>query len=114
MPIPPTNIRYVDVDADAGGNGTTNALTGANCAYKSLSIWEAARQTDLVTGDIIEQCICESNGGSHTADTTAAVIDGWTTDATRYIDIKTSAAGRHDGKWNTGKYRIEETLMVEG
>jgi hypothetical protein len=109
-----TNIRYVDVDADAGGDGATNALTGANCAYKSLSIWEAARQANLVTGDIIEQCICESNHANHTADTTAVTIDGWTTDATRYIDIKTSASGRHDGKWNTAKYRLDSSSDVFG
>ena len=30
--------RYVNVNADAGGNGTTTALTGANCAYTSDSI----------------------------------------------------------------------------
>jgi len=97
------NIRYCDPDAEVGGNGTTNALTGANCAYKSLAIWEAARQAVLTD---IEECVCESNGGSHTADTTAVIIDGWTTTSSYYIYIHTSAAGRHDGKWNTGKYRL--------
>ena len=99
--------RYVDVDAAAGGDGTTNALTGANCAYKSLNIWEAAQQQNLDTGNNIAECICESNHANHTADTTVVTIDGWTTSATDYISIKTSAAGRHDGKWNTGKYRLE-------
>lgn len=104
--MPSTNVRYVDVDAEVGGDGTTNALSGANCAYRSLSIWEAARQADLPTGDIIEQCICESSHANHTADTTATTIDGWTTDATRYIEIKTSTGARHDGTWNTAKYRL--------
>ena len=97
------NVRYVDVDADAGGDGTTNALTGANCAYKSLSIWEAARQAVLSD---VEECVCESSHANHTADTTAAVIDGWTTDATNYIYIHTSTAARHAGIWSTSKYRL--------
>jgi hypothetical protein len=96
--------RYVDPDAAVGGNGTTNALSGANCAYVSLNVWEAARQAIL--GDI-EECICESNGGSHTADPTAVVIDGWTTTAAFYIDIKTSAAARHAGVWGPSVYRHE-------
>jgi len=106
--MPTTNTRYVDVDAEAGGDGTTNGLTGATCAYKSLSIWEAARDDvgDLVANDTVEQCICESSHANHTADTTLVVIDGWTTDATRYIEIKTSAAARHAGVYTTAKYRL--------
>ncbi len=105
-----TNTRYVDPDADAGGNGTTNALTGANCAYKSLSIWEAARQGVLTD---IEECICESNGALHTADTTVCTINGWTTTPAYYIYIHTSAAGRHNGVYNTSKYRMEVTNDVD-
>lgn len=100
-----TNIRYVDPNAEVGGDGTTNALTGANCAYKSLAIWEAARQADLVSGDIIEKVICSSDdaGSTHAADTTGCTIDGWTTDATRYIQIE--AASSHGGKWDDTIYR---------
>lgn len=99
-----TNTRYVDVDADVGGNGTTNQLTGDNCAYKSLSIWEAARQAVLSD---VEECICESNGLAHTADSTAVIIDGWTTTAVYYIYIHTSATARHNGTYQTTKYRLE-------
>ena len=98
-----TNTRYVDVDADVGGDGTTNALTGANCAYKSLNIWEAARQAVLSD---IEECVCESNGGSHTADTTSVTINGWTTTAAYYINIHTSVAGKHTGIYSATKYRL--------
>ena len=104
-----TNTRYVDPNAAAGGNGTTNALSGANCAYQSLSIWEAARQADLPTGDIIERVICASNqdAGGGSADTTACTINGWTTDATRYIQIE--AATSHGGIWNDNIYRLSPT-----
>lgn len=101
--------RYVDADSTAGGNGTTNSIIPAdpNRAYVSLNAWEAAEQQNLTDGggDIAE-CICESNGVGHTADTSALAINGWTTAVGNYITIYTSAAARHDGKWNTGKHRL--------
>ncbi|MCR4301933.1 MAG: hypothetical protein NUV51_10010, partial [Sulfuricaulis sp.] len=106
-----TNIRYVDPNSTTGGDGTTNALSGAARAYVSLSAWEAARQADLVTGDIIERVICSSDdaGATHAADTTAFTITGWTTDATRYIQIE--SASSHGGKWNANIYRLEVTNL---
>lgn len=97
------NVRYVDPDSTAGGDGTTNALTGANRAYVSLNAWEAARQAVLSD---VEECICESSHANHTADTTAVVITGWTTTATNHISIKTSAGARHAGVWSNSKYRL--------
>jgi hypothetical protein len=117
-PQPPTNLRvqgkvatitrYVDVDADTGGDGTTNALTGANCAYKSLSIWEAARQADIDSAGNIEKVICCSNHANHTADTTACAIAGWTTSAANYIWI-TTEVGHGGTPYSTSKYRRELT-----
>ena len=105
-----TNVRYVDADAEAGGNGTTNCILscGGTAAYASLNIWEAARDDvgDLVTNDTIEEAALESSSANHTADTTAVLIDGWTTGTNNYIKIYTTAAARHDGKWNEGKYRL--------
>lgn len=99
-----TLTRFVNPNSTAGGDGTTNATAGANRAYVSLSAWEAAQQQDLDTGNNIAECICETGG---TADTTAVTIDGWTTSATDYIDIKTSSGHRHAGVWNTAKYLLE-------
>lgn len=104
------NVRYVDVDADAGGDGTTTALTGGTCAFKSLNIWEAARDADLTGGDgggnyVVERAICGSAHANHTADTTAVTIDGWTTSANSYIDILTDASNRAGCSWDTSKYR---------
>lgn len=106
-----TITRYVDPNAAAGGDGTTNGLSGSTCAYASMSIWEAAQQQDLTDGggDIAE-CICDSNGGA--ADTTAVTIDGWTTNSTSYIWIHTPTSSRHDGKWNTSKYRLQVANLV--
>jgi hypothetical protein len=96
------NTRYVNTASSPGGNGTTNATVGANRAYASLGEWEAARQAVLADVEIV---ICEGA----TADTTGVTIDGWTTTSTNYIEIKTDAAGRHDGKRNTSKYRLDTT-----
>jgi acid phosphatase family membrane protein YuiD len=43
------------------------------------------------------------------ADTAAATITGWTTSAGNYVKIwtDTAEAYRHQGKWDTGKYRLE-------
>jgi hypothetical protein len=87
-------IKIIDPD---NGTGTD---------YTSLSAWEAAMQKNLVTADEISVAKCRCTGG--TADTTAVLVYGWTTDATRYIKIWTDPAEgyRHDGKWNTSKYRL--------
>jgi hypothetical protein len=104
-----TVTRYVDPNADAGGDGTTNALTGSNCAYQTLLAWNTARARDITSAtgdDTIEEVICSSNGGA--ADTGRCAIDGWTTSATNYIDIKVAASSRHTGPpYDTSKYRIE-------
>jgi len=40
-------------------------------------------------------------------DTTAVTIDGWTTGPNNYIRVYTPTAARHNGKWDTSKYRLE-------
>ena len=47
------------------------------------------------------------DGAWTSADTTSLTIDGWTTTSTNYIRIYTTAAARHNGKWDAGKYRLE-------
>ena len=103
-------LRYVDPNAAAAGDGTTNALSGGNCAYVSLNAWEAATQQDLTdAGGDTARVVCSSDdaGATHAADTTACAIDGWTTGASNYITIK--AASSHGGKRNATIYRLETT-----
>jgi len=60
------------------------------------------------TGDsAIAVAKCRASTGA--ADTTAVSIDGWTTSATNYIKVWTdpTEAYRHQGKWDTTKYRLE-------
>lgn len=102
-------VRYVNTASSAGGDGTTNATTGGNRAYASLSEWEAAEDSvDLVAAGDTHTVYCEGTA----ADTTSVVVSGFTTNATYYVTIITNpaqGAGRHSGKYDTGTYRIEKT-----
>jgi hypothetical protein len=101
--------RYVDPNS-SGGNGTTNALSGANAAYASLFSWEANRRRNLVSADEIEKVICSSNDGgegAHLADTTYCAIDvgtGWTVDSGHFIYLQ--GATKPGAKWNDNIYRM--------
>lgn len=79
----------------------------------SLGVWEAARQADLATNDLIEECICCSNGASHSADTTTCTVVGWTTGTNNYIDIKTELSSRPACRWDTSKYRRTYPLGIQ-
>lgn len=104
-----TVIRYVN-PASSGGDGTTNATSGAQAAYASLNAWEAAEQTNLVSDGDIHEVRCEGTG-----DTGAGVsINGWTTGASNYIYIVAESANRHDGTWSTGKYYLEGASSATG
>src|SRR3989338_10070796 len=62
--------------------------TGYSNCYTSLSAWEAAENRNLtVTNEI---AVARIEGTWTNPDTTAVTIDGWTTDATRYIRIYTA------------------------
>lgn len=95
-------VRYVNTASTLGGDGTTNATTGDNRAYASLSEWEADEQTDLDTANNTHLVHCEGSAAD-----VAATIDGWTTSVTDFITVQVDTDKRHDGKWNAGKYRIE-------
>lgn len=79
----------------------TKTIKPSGGDYTSLSAAEAGEQRDLVAADEIAVLECYSM-----QDTTAVVIAGWTTDATRYIKVYTLSSERHDGKWDTSAYRL--------
>lgn len=85
---------------------------GSGYDYDSLSDWEAdlggTTSGNLPADNEIAVAKCRCTGG--TADGTAVSINGWATDATRYIKVWTDPAEsyRHNGTYQTGnKYRIE-------
>ncbi|KKQ55398.1 MAG: Coagulation factor 5/8 type domain protein, partial [Parcubacteria group bacterium GW2011_GWA2_38_13] len=97
-----------------------NCTGYANC-YTSLSAWETAyggvsfgacAQGDLVCAGRI--AVAQIDGAWTNADTVGTTIDGWTTDATHYIQISTTQAARHSGKWDDGKYRIITSPGITG
>jgi hypothetical protein len=96
--------RYVDVDAAAGGDGTTAALSGANCAYKSLAIAIAAL-SGVTLGEPY-RIICGSNHANHTADTSAATVSGFTASATNTLTITTDAGSKASTSWSVNKYQL--------
>jgi hypothetical protein len=83
--------------AQVGPGKTYSTLSGALAGEQAIG-------NDLPTRDEIMIFECYSF-----QDTTNVVIDGWTTDATRYIRVYTPTAERHDGKYNNSKYRLEIT-----
>ena len=87
-----------------------NNYLGIEPCYTSLFNWESARQRDLVLNNEIEEVRIE--GTWIQADKKPIVIDGWTTTPDNYIRIYTDASARHDGKWNTSKYRLEITNNI--
>jgi len=93
-----TVTRYVNTNSTPGGDGTTNATSGANRAFASQNEAEASLQR--TTSDVI-RIICDGTA----VDTTAVTYDGWTVSSPGYISVE--GASSHGGKWNTSKYRME-------
>lgn len=91
-------IRYINPASTAGGDGTTNATSGANRAYATWAEWESNENADI-TG----------TGGHHVAYVVAGantenrvIITGWTTDNTHRIKIMAEAGSECLGTWGTG------------
>lgn len=78
----------------------TRTVKAAGGDYTTLSAAEAGEQGNLVTLDRLLVIECYNF-----QDTTAVVIDGSSTDATRYIRVV--AIDRHLGTWSTSAYRLE-------
>ena len=96
-----TITRYVNTASTAGGNGTTNATTGANRAYATMNACVAALKAthaDMVTNDVV----LDVRASGATADTVQVDISGFTGDATRYLMI----TGEASKSWDTAKYRL--------
>ena len=102
-------IRYVNPNS-AGGDGTTQALSGSTAAYASLNQAlgsQFAAIGDLVSNDL--QLTIECAGG--VADTVRINRnDAWTTSATCYLLIRAAASDRASAVWSESKYRYSNSL----
>jgi hypothetical protein len=75
--------------------------------YTSLVGWEAGEEADIVALDEVRRAECYAM-----VDTSPVMILGWTVDSTRYPEIFVPTTERHDGKWNTSKYRMSVTDAI--
>ncbi len=73
--------------------------------YPSLSAALIAEADDLVTNDTYLDI--EITGVWTSSDTTSVNFDGFTTDATHYVNVYADDANKFTGKWDTTKYRLE-------
>jgi len=92
----------------------TIRASGMGGDYTTLSGWEAGRQTanaNLVTADVIEVGECYDDWSTGLSDT--VTIDGFTTDATRYLKVTVASGHRHDGTPQTGFF-IKNTVNFGG
>ncbi len=107
--------RFIDRAASAGGDGTTRNHTGGTRAYASMSEWESAEQTNLVSATNTHRVRCAGS----TADTTAVSIFGWTTNSSFFITVQGDDAapdndGFYDGDlvWSAGHYRLTSSTVT--
>jgi hypothetical protein len=95
-----------------------NCAGYSNCST-SLSAWQTYMLTgggidwtgctvgDLTCANVNKVAVAKIDGPWTSEDSTAVTLTGWTTDADNYIKIYTTAAARHNGKWDDDtKYRL--------
>jgi len=92
------------VDTDGKQNPDYTSLAAAIAGETGASP-KCVTSANLVTND--EQLTIECRATSGAADTTQVTISGFTTDADNFVKVYVPSGHRHQGVWNTGKYRIE-------
>lgn len=87
----------------------TKTVKSSGGDYSSLSAWEAGVQGDLVTADQVQQAECYPM-----QDTSVIVIDGSTTDASRYLRMYPVAGGEAGMPWraSTDAYQFSPAGAV--
>lgn len=106
--------RYINGASSAGGDGTTQATSGANRAYNTFSAALTALYAaypDLVASDVQIDIILDGT----TPDTSfSGNVQSFTTDATRFIRVTTAPSARHSGYWDSGLVRFSTGAAVGG
>jgi len=101
---------YVNTASTAGGDCTTNEITGDYRACPTLAAAEALLPADITAGGSAGIWTIVVEG--QTADTQPVVFSGTITNSTYYIVVtadSNATYGRHRGVWNSNKYRLEIT-----
>jgi len=71
--------------------------------YTTAAAWEAAEQTDLVAADEIARGLIQQSWVSAEGE---FAIQGWTTDATRFVVLEAEGAARHNGLFTSTAHRF--------
>lgn len=101
-------VRYINV-ASEGGNGTTNAKTGENAAYKNKYDFNLAEATDLNTANNYMLVYC--SGGT---DTNNVTLNAWSLSSTDYLKFIGDGTYISKSTDSTGFSIIEEYVHFEG
>ena len=101
----PMMIRYVNTASTAGGDGTTNATTGANRAFKSLLDAINSLPAVLTMPVVI---YCDGAGGPDTTPVNQTPFD-MVTSAANYLLITTNAANRATAPHDPARYTLMGT-----
>jgi len=86
----------------------TKTVKASGGDYTSLSAWESAEQTNLVTDGDVHVVECDDF-----QQTAALVIDGWTTGVSNFITVKPAAGQEHSGIRGTGPRIVASSLAFQ-
>lgn len=100
--VPEEHISLIRQDCDGYSNCYTN-LNDWRLDYGGID-FGSCNGGDLVCANKI--AVAKIDGIWTIADSWQVDIKNWTADEDHYIKIYTTAEARHDGKWNTNKYRL--------
>jgi uncharacterized protein (TIGR02145 family) len=107
-----TTSDQILVDGIANSPVDLVAQSGDQWRYNdsTSTMWTISGTTGNELGDTAI-AVAKIDGTWTQADQTAVGITGWTTSATNYIKVYTTDTARHDGKWNTGAYRMQAGIQ---
>jgi hypothetical protein len=99
-------LRFVNTASSAGGDGTTNATTGATRAYSSMNEAEAGEVDTLVDIQLEIQCT-----GTAADTSTTLFSTGWSVDASSTVKLTPNSSDINTtGVYDTNLYRIATTI----
>ena len=88
----------------------TSTINKAGEDYDTLTLWEDAKDGDLVTATTIQQADCYDDDGTLSD---KFIVDGSTTDASYYMKITSPVGERHTGTAGTG-FVLTATAVANG
>jgi hypothetical protein len=100
--------RYINTSS-AGGDGTTNAESGANAAYAS---WASFITNEYPVTATDAWNVYLDSGSTDAADTAQVTLSGFSGSATNRITFQPNTGNEHDGKYATGRYRSTYFLGI--